>query len=103
MRAVLKSRRVMIRRVCVRSATLSPLLWLLAQCAALPAQGTKDFADVHGVVRTLDGTPVAGASVSLQSEGGEQARTVQTDTQGNYRFSEIRGGSYTLRVTSGHR
>jgi EmrB/QacA subfamily drug resistance transporter len=49
-----------------------------------------------GVVRASDRLPVAGATVTLTDPRGEVVGSVSTTTDGEYRFPDLLGGSYTL-------
>jgi len=64
------------------------------------AQTGDASASVQGIVRTVDGSPMAGAIVSLQPEGAAQPRTMRTDSRGSYRFADLPEGNYTLRATA---
>jgi outer membrane receptor protein involved in Fe transport len=70
-------------------AALTPGVW---------AQ-SKTTSAITGTVRGQDGGAVVGASVSIESPqliGG--AKTVATDAQGGFRFSEIAPGMYVVTV-----
>ncbi len=54
-------------------------------------------ATLHGVVRDPEGHIVVAASISLQAAGAA-AITGHTDSNGNYSFSAIHAGAYTLRA-----
>jgi tetratricopeptide (TPR) repeat protein len=60
---------------------------------------SADSVTLTGVVRNPDKRPVAGATVVLTSKSSSQALTSRTDAQGNYRFSGLRDGAYTLQAT----
>ncbi|MEU1297963.1 MMPL family transporter [Streptomyces sp. NPDC005840] len=55
---------------------------------------------VHGFVRTDDGDPVDGASVTLMSRGGRQLDRVASLADGSYIVSVPGPGAYLLAVTS---
>jgi uncharacterized protein YfaS (alpha-2-macroglobulin family) len=55
---------------------------------------------LSGVVRSAQlGCPVPEARVTLLDAGGEIVRTVLTDSQGCYDFTDLAGGDYTLIAT----
>lgn len=63
-----------------------------------PAEGPASV--VHGFVRTVDGDPVEGASVTLMSKGGAQLDRVVSLADGSYIVSVPGAGGYLLAVTS---
>lgn len=78
------------------SVAFSILLFAAAFCAAQSS--------LEGVVRTTNGSPVAGTEVSLsRADNGVQVHKTAADTQGKFRFAGIEGGEYTLRAEApGH-
>lgn len=56
---------------------------------------------VSGVVRDRSGGVVAGARVSLMNAGQTIIKSAQTDSQGNFTFEDVAGGSYLLVVAAG--
>src|SRR5258706_12945119 len=68
-------------------------LLLLASSAAATIFGT-----IRGAVRDVQGRPVAGASVTLQSQTTQWTRSVTTDANGAFSLAAVPLGSYTLRV-----
>lgn len=82
-----------------------PLRSLLAAlCVSVLLTGTysqtADSASLHGSVRDAQGKAVANAEVRLQSRSSSQIQTVHSDAQGNYLFSGLQQGVYSLRVVS---
>jgi Carboxypeptidase regulatory-like domain len=57
---------------------------------------------VRGVVRGTNGEPVAGAAVTLRSEGETQhvPRRTRTGDDGEFRIDGVSAGSHSLRVTA---
>jgi uncharacterized surface anchored protein len=53
---------------------------------------------VQGRVTTEDGTPLADAEVALVDSAGVVIRTVRTDADGNYTFSDVPVDKYKVRV-----
>ncbi|MCX5083609.1 MMPL family transporter [Streptomyces sp. NBC_00401] len=62
--------------------------------------GTGGATVVHGFLRTADGDPLAGASVTLVSRGGRQLDRVTSIADGSYIVSVPAPGAYTLAVTA---
>jgi tetratricopeptide (TPR) repeat protein len=62
------------------------------------AQDGGGESTLRGAVRDSQGKPVADAIVHLQPGDKAPARTAHTDSQGNYRFSALHDGVYTLRA-----
>ena len=89
------------RRSWIRGAACAVLLlgfWLSVIPAALRAQvGT---ADVLGTVTDSTGALVAGATVTITNLGTAQTRTSTTTDKGEYVFTTLPNGSYSLRVES---
>src|SRR5579862_1363481 len=56
--------------------------------------------DLTGTVTDPTGAVVSGASVSLKSNANGATRTTTTGASGNYRFSLLSPGSYTITVTA---
>src|SRR5713226_3313163 len=71
---------------------------LLVPCAQGQPQAVEGSATLQGTVRDSRDRPVAGATVYLRAKTGEQTLTAHTDSEGNYRFSALRDGTYTLRA-----
>ncbi|WP_367326171.1 MMPL family transporter [Streptomyces sp. HUAS ZL42] len=57
---------------------------------------------VHGYIRTPDGDPVEGASVTLLSKGGRQLDRVTSLADGSYILSVPAPGTYLLAATAPH-
>ena len=57
---------------------------------------------LRGSIRDSQDRPAAAATIYLRIETSEQILTAHTDSEGSYRFSALREGTYSLRVeTSG--
>ena len=78
--------------LCVR--LLPALLLAGIATSTLPAQST--FGSILGSVRDSSGALVAGVEVTLVNSGTTAARTVQTDSSGDYVFKNIDTGRYVL-------
>ena len=61
----------------------------LCGCGGGSPGDAPDLGQVKGVV-TLDGKPVAGATINFTPEGGGASSTAVTDEQGNYELRYIR-------------
>lgn len=72
---------------------------LLAGCLlALPIHAQEVRATLSGIVSDPTGAPVAGASATLTSVERNTTTATQTNELGNYVFSFVNPGSYTLTV-----
>jgi len=74
------------------------ILSALAFCSLAPGQST--FGTVLGTVKEPSGAVVAGAKVSLTNSGTNALRSTVTDQSGNFQFTNVEVGSYTLSVES---
>src|SRR5262245_27715144 len=73
----------------------SALLLLLA----LPAVAQRITASIRGTVTDQSGGVMAGAKVTVTNEGTGLTRSADTNTAGNYSFSELPVGSYKVEVS----
>ena len=53
---------------------------------------------MRGTVRNSEGRAVPGVTICLQAQNVTKTQTVQTDAQGNFRFSDVDEGVYALRA-----
>ncbi|HKM67575.1 MAG TPA: carboxypeptidase regulatory-like domain-containing protein [Candidatus Acidoferrum sp.] len=87
----------------VRS-TLSILLFALVFPCAVPesaaGQGETTSAIV-GTVNDKSGAPVAGAGVTITSKETGLKRSGKTDESGRFNFSQLKPGSYSVKVEAG--
>lgn len=74
---------------------VSAFLLSLSLLAQEPAQPTS----LHGVVRDGDGKAVAAASILMRKKDSTDNFLVHTDAQGNYSFTQLPGGVYSLEAT----
>jgi len=61
---------------------------------------TLTTGDVAGVVTDATGAVVPGASVTIKSSDTNEVRTVVSNESGQYRFSLLKPGEYTLSAAS---
>jgi len=59
---------------------------------------SQDSSTLRGTVRDSHGNPISGATVQLRANHAAQPQAAPTDSQGNFSFSELRGGVYVLRA-----
>src|ERR1700677_2201745 len=73
-------------------------LVILAICTCLPTflHGQVDTGQILGAVTDQSGAAIAGATVTLTNTGTNAVQTQASGAQGNYQFSSIQVGSYTL-------
>src|ERR1700719_2069142 len=64
----------------------------------VPASGgAQTLSSIAGVVKDAAGTPVAGATVEVASPDLiERVRTVSSNAQGNYQFTSLVPGTYSV-------
>jgi Carboxypeptidase regulatory-like domain len=53
-----------------------------------------------GVITDPQGTPIAGARVTILSEKSKYKRTIKSDSKGQFKFGLLEPGLYTLKVES---
>ncbi len=74
--------------------------WLLAACwcwaAALPGYAQFDTATVLGAVRDANGANVANATVTLRNVATGITANTQSDSEGNYQFTNVKIGVYQI-------
>lgn len=81
---------------------LLPVSWARAQTVAAtsaPAAAAQT-GSIAGTVTGLDGEAYEGAQVALASSGAQPADTLQTDSNGEFLFSGVPAGAFTLTVAS---
>ncbi len=77
---------------------LSVLVVAAVMAPSLMAQSLIS-GDLTGTVTDPSGAVLSGASVMLKSDATGQSRTTTTGSNGNYRFSLLPPGNYTITVT----
>src|SRR5437879_2154093 len=77
--------------------TVTFLLVVAAARGAAAAPQHRGSSTLNGVVLGPDDKPVAHASVSYQSSGGNAPHAVHTDAQGRFTISGLRADSYDVR------
>ncbi|MBZ5622593.1 MAG: carboxypeptidase regulatory-like domain-containing protein [Acidobacteriia bacterium] len=73
---------------------------LLICCAPLAFSQTLTTGDVTGVITDASGAIVPGAAVTLKNVDTNEARTAATNEAGQYRFSLLAPGDYTITAQS---
>ena len=78
--------------------TLLATIFLLAALAVLPcvaaAQGL--YGTLNGTVTDKSGAVVPNVSVTVTNQGTGAARTANTGPQGDYQFTDLLPGTYTI-------
>jgi Carboxypeptidase regulatory-like domain len=72
---------------------------LVAAHGVSAAPQHRGSSTLSGVVLGPDDKPVAHASVSYQSSGGNAPHAVHTDAQGRFTISRLRADSYDVRAS----
>ena len=85
-----------MKRLVSRSAFLLAVGVLLSALSLLQAQSTES--SILGNVRDSAGAVVPGAKVTLTNQGSNDVRTQITDSAGDYRYSGILAGRYSVEV-----
>jgi len=67
-------------------------------CFCLPVRAQQTTADVVGTVQDSSGAVVAGANVTIENHGTNEVRSSQTNPQGEYIFTLLPIGHYTVKV-----
>src|SRR5258708_6218245 len=80
-------------------------LWLAASlvvclCSAAPIRAQVDAGTILGTVSDASGGTVHGATVTLTNEGTNAALSTTTGSDGTYKFTPVKIGSYKLTATS---
>src|SRR5579872_3506046 len=78
------------------TSLIAALLCTLLALAPAAAAAAANTSTITGTVQTVDGAPVANASVSIQ---GVVRMTTARDSKGAFQFSSVPTGLYTLVVT----
>ena len=86
-----------MRRTLVLTVLLALALAAARGVSAAPQR--RGSSTLSGVVLGPDDKPVAHASVSYQSSGGNAPHAVHTDSQGRFTISSLRADSYDLRAS----
>lgn len=85
--------------VCARAAcALAMLIAILIQPNPVQADEHKRKIDVHGTVIANDGTPIAGASVTLSSPA--RSKSAHSDARGRFKLDDLPPGTYTLYASA---
>jgi hypothetical protein len=81
--------------------TRKAFLWALlgALLLAGPVLAQSFLGTVRGTILDPQGLPLPGASVTVTDEATNQARTVQSDSQGGFEVLNLRPGTYRVEVT----
>ncbi len=72
--------------------------FLLLLLASIQAWGQVDTGSIVGVVRDASGAPIADGQVTLTSQETGQITTARTNTSGEYTFSPVKIGTYTVTM-----
>jgi hypothetical protein len=75
------------------------LMGFVAVRGVSAAPQSKGAGTLSGLVLGPDDRPVAHASVSYQSSGGNAPHAVRTDSQGHFRITKLKSDNYDLRAT----
>jgi Carboxypeptidase regulatory-like domain len=93
--------RMFSMRVCGKQifAAIAAILMLGMMIGGV--QGMPPYTStLAGVVVGADGKPVANASVTYQTGGGDAPHVIRTDARGHFSVGKLRADSYDLRATT---
>ena len=97
----MRNPRAFTRVACVSIALVAALCAACLRAAAADndrhSDDDHDF-KVHGTVRSSDGAPIAGASVTISMPG--VSSTDRTDARGKFDLHHVREGTYALRASA---
>lgn len=93
---VSSSSRLGARHCFFRRAGMS--VWIVTLLFLASSAWATIFGTVRGTARDVQGHPVAGAVVTLQSKTSQWSRAVKTDASGAFSFVAVPIGSYTLKA-----
>ena len=80
-------------------STARPLLHaLLFAAVALSLSAQVDTGTIRGTIRDNTGAVIPGATVTVRDEGTSFTQTSKTDENGNYVFTPLKIGTYTIEV-----
>ena len=80
------------------SSKFAGLLLLLLAVLMSPALVAQNTADILGTVTDASGAAVANAKVTAKNAGTNASRSVQTSPSGDYSFTLLPVGTYSLTV-----
>src|ERR1035438_1749581 len=80
-----------------RHIFLSFLLFTIVTCIESPAQSGTSSA-ISGTVLDASGAALSGAAITATEVDTKAVRTVQTNQDGRFLFSQVNPGTYTVSV-----
>jgi hypothetical protein len=88
-------------RVCAKQVFAATAAILMFGIMIGGVQGMPPYTStLAGVVVGADGKPVANASVTYQTGGGDAPHVIRTDARGHFSVGKLRADSYDLRATT---
>src|SRR5713226_2747949 len=69
-------------------------------CLSISLCFAVDLANIHGIVRTGDGVPIANTRVTARTTSANTERGAITDQRGMYRIQGIAAGSWILSTSN---
>src|SRR6267378_3596718 len=79
-------------------------IWMLASlvvllCSAAPIRAQVDAGSISGTVTDASGGTINGVSVTLTNQGTNASLTTTTGSDGSFKFSPVRIGSYKIKAS----
>ena len=94
-------KRMYSMRICAKQIFAAMAVILMLGMMIGGAQGMPPYTStLAGVVVGADGKPVANASVTYQTGGGDAPHVIRTDARGHFSVGKLRADSYDLRATT---
>src|ERR1700722_19234078 len=90
------SMRVCAQQIFAAMAVILILSMMIGSAQAMPPHSST----LAGMVVGADGKPVANASVTYQTGGGDAPHVIRTDAKGHFSVGKLRADSYDLRATT---
>jgi Carboxypeptidase regulatory-like domain len=86
--------------IIVRMATIAAMIAVLAIIGSADAMPQQHISTLEGLVLGPDNKPVANASVTYQSGGGNAPHVVRTDAEGRFSVKKLRADIYDVRASA---
>jgi Carboxypeptidase regulatory-like domain len=86
--------------IIVKMATIATMVVALVIIGSAQAMPQQHISTLEGLVLGPDNKPVANASVTYQSGGGNAPHVVRTDAEGRFSVKKLRADIYDVRASA---